>query len=166
MQCLGDLSMLRGAGLGVAPETAIRVSRILTEGYLEMIEGQCLDLGFESRTDITTDEYLHMIACKTGALIRSAVEIGAVLANNDPAVTEAFSTFGSYLGRAFQIRDDYLGVWGDRGCHRKVYRQRHSPSQEVIPRRVRPGPGFGGRAGRTCTAFIPKQNWTIRTWSR
>ena len=113
MQCLGDLSMLRGAQLGVAPETAVRVSRILTEGYIEMIEGQCLDLGFESRTDITTDEYLHMIACKTGALIRSAVEIGAVLANDDPAVTNAFASFGGYLGRAFQIRDDYLGVWGD-----------------------------------------------------
>ena len=113
MQCLGDLSTLRGAQMGVTPETALRVSGILTEGYLEMIEGQCLDLGFESRTDITTDEYLHMIACKTGALIRSAVEIGAALANDDPAVTDAFADFGRYLGRAFQIRDDYLGVWGD-----------------------------------------------------
>ena len=113
MQCLGDLSGLRGAQLGVAPETTVRVSRILTEGYLEMIEGQCLDLGFENRTEITTDEYLHMIACKTGALIRCAVEIGAALANDDPAVTDAFANFGRYLGRAFQIRDDYLGVWGD-----------------------------------------------------
>ena len=113
MQCLGDLSMLRGAQLGVSPGTALRVSGILTEGYLEMIEGQCLDLGFETRTDITTDEYLHMIACKTGALIRSAVEVGATLANDDSTVTNAFASFGRYLGRAFQIRDDYLGVWGD-----------------------------------------------------
>lgn len=113
MQCLGDLSMLRSAQLGVPAATAVRVSRILTEGYLEMIEGQCLDLGFETRTTITTDEYLHMIACKTGALIRSAVEIGAVLGNDDPQVTAAFASFGNYLGRAFQIRDDYLGVWGD-----------------------------------------------------
>ncbi len=116
MQCLGDLSMLRGAQLGVSPGTAVRVSRILTEGYLEMIEGQCLDLGFETRTTITTDEYLHMIACKTGALIRSAVEIGAVLASDDAAVAAAFASFGNYLGRAFQIRDDYLGVWGDEGA--------------------------------------------------
>lgn len=113
MQCLGDLSMLRGAQRGVSPETNLRVSRILTEGCLEMIEGQCLDLGFEARTDITTGEYLHMIACKTGALIRSALEIGAVLASDDAGVTAAFASFGNYLGRAFQIRDDYLGVWGD-----------------------------------------------------
>ena len=113
MQCLGDLSALRGAQRGVAPETTVRVSGILTEAYLEMIEGQCLDLGFEARTAITTDEYLHMIACKTGALIRCSVEIGAALANDDPQVTAAFASFGDYLGRAFQIRDDYLGVWGD-----------------------------------------------------
>ena len=113
MQCLGDLSMLSSAQGGVSPETTVRVSRILTEGYLEMIEGQCLDLGFESRTTITTDDYLYMIAGKTGALIRSALEIGAVLAAGDLDTTRAFASFGSYLGRAFQIRDDYLGVWGD-----------------------------------------------------
>jgi geranylgeranyl diphosphate synthase type I len=113
MQCLGDLSILGSDRLEDAPAAALRVSRILTEGCLEMIEGQCLDLGFEARTDITTGEYLHMIACKTGALIRCAVEIGAALADDDPQVTAAFARFGNYLGRAFQIRDDYLGVWGD-----------------------------------------------------
>lgn len=113
MQSIGDLAMLRSVEAGVPPATALRVSRLLTEGSLEMIEGQCRDLGFESRTGITTDDYLGMIACKTGALIRSAVEIGATLASDDPAVTAAFADFGSCLGRAFQIRDDYLGVWGD-----------------------------------------------------
>ena len=113
LQSVGDLSMLRSAQLGVPPETVVRVSHILTEAYLEMIEGQCQDLGFESSTTITTDDYLQMIACKTGALIRSSVEIGAVLATEDPAVASSFASFGSYLGRAFQIRDDYLGVWGD-----------------------------------------------------
>lgn len=116
MQSLGDLAMLRSAQLDVTPETTLKVSRILTESYLEMIEGQCLDLGFESRTNITTRDYLQMIACKTGALIRSALEIGALLAINDPATTQAFSRFGSYLGRAFQIRDDYLGIWGDEAA--------------------------------------------------
>lgn len=116
LQSVGDLSMLRSAQLGVPPETAIRVSQILTEAYLEMIDGQCQDLGFESRTTITTDDYLHMIACKTGALIRSSVEIGAVLATSDREVTSAFASFGDYLGRAFQIRDDYLGVWGDESA--------------------------------------------------
>jgi geranylgeranyl diphosphate synthase type I len=57
-----------------------------------------------------------MIARKTGALIRSSLEIGALIATDDLDITQAFGDFGSYLGRAFQIRDDYLGVWGDEAA--------------------------------------------------
>ena len=116
LQSVGDLAMLRSAQAGVPPATTMEVSRLLTQAYLEMIEGQCLDLSFETRTTITTDDYLNMIACKTGALIRSSVEIGATLATMDQEVTRAFASFGGYLGRAFQIRDDYLGVWGDESA--------------------------------------------------
>ena len=115
MQSLGDLEMLRCHQPPVTPAVALQVSEILSEGYLEMIEGQCMDLGFESRTDITTGDYLRMIAGKTGALIRSAVHVGALLATQDEETTRAFASFGSHLGRAFQIRDDYLGIWGDQG---------------------------------------------------
>ena len=114
MQCTGDLALLDVAGANVPATTAVRVSDILTESYLEMIQGQCMDLDFESRTDIKADEYLYMIACKTGALIRSALQIGALLATEDAATVNAFAEFGNHLGQAFQIRDDYLGIWGDQ----------------------------------------------------
>ena len=114
MQCTGDLSLLDVARANVPAVTAIRVSDILTESYLEMIQGQCMDLDFESRTDIKSEEYLYMIACKTGALIRSALQIGALLATEDPATVKAFTEFGNHLGQAFQVRDDYLGIWGDQ----------------------------------------------------
>ena len=114
MQSLGDLGVLGCCRPGVSPEITIQVSQILTESYLEMIEGQCLDLGFEARTDITAADYLRMIACKTGALIRSSLHIGALLAAGPSPAADAFARFGSYLGRAFQIRDDYLGIWGDQ----------------------------------------------------
>ena len=113
MQSTGDLAMLRVAEGGASPEVALKVSSILTGSYLEMIEGQCLDLEFEGRTDISTNEYLHMIACKTGALIRCGLEAGALLGDGDEATVRAFAEFGEGLGRAFQIRDDYLGIWGD-----------------------------------------------------
>ena len=114
MQCTGDLSLLGVSTAVIAPSTVLRVSEILTESYTEMIQGQVLDLQFESRTDIKADEYLFMIACKTGALIRAGLQIGALLATDDQATVEAFAKFGEYLGRAFQIRDDYLGIWGDQ----------------------------------------------------
>ena len=117
MQTLGDLTALRGQRPeSPAGEQSLHVSRMLTETYLEMIEGQCRDMGFESRTDITAADYLHMIACKTGALIRCSVHIGAFLAVGDCPASDAFARFGSYLGRAFQIRDDYLGIWGDESA--------------------------------------------------
>ena len=114
MQCTGDLSLLGVSTAVIAPSTVLRVSEILTESYTEMIQGQVLDLQFESRTDIKADEYLFMIACKTGALIRAGLQIGALLGTDDQATVEAFAKFGEYLGRAFQIRDDYLGIWGDQ----------------------------------------------------
>jgi geranylgeranyl diphosphate synthase type I len=113
MQSVGDLALLGVVRRDVPPETVLKVSEILTSSYLEMIEGQCQDMAFESRSDITTEEYLRMIALKTGALIRSGLEIGALLAGGGSTAVEAFSRFGSYLGRAFQIRDDFLGIWGD-----------------------------------------------------
>jgi len=116
MQSLGDLEILGCNRSGVTPSVTLKVSEILTESYLEMIEGQCLDLVFESRANITAHDYLQMIACKTGALIRSSLHIGALLATDDRQSTDAFARFGSYLGRAYQIRDDYLGIWGDENA--------------------------------------------------
>ena len=113
MQSVGDLALLDATEEGASPEVTLRVSQLLTTSYLEMIEGQCMDLAFETKTTITTDEYLKMIACKTGALFRSGLEIGASLATDDLSEVEAFARFGSSIGRTFQIRDDYLGIWGD-----------------------------------------------------
>ena len=113
LQSVGDLALLNAAQSDAAPEVVLEVSRLLTESYLEMIQGQCMDLDFESRTDITTEEYLSMIAWKTGSLICSGLVIGALLAGGDLTTVQAFTKLGNCLGRAFQIRDDYLGIWGD-----------------------------------------------------
>jgi geranylgeranyl diphosphate synthase type I len=125
LQSVGDLAVSGLAGSNemggdVPAQTALRVSQILTESYMEMIQGQCLDLDFESRTDIASAEYLQMIAYKTGALIRSSLEIGALLATGDPVAFDAFSRFGAAVGRAFQIRDDFLGIWGDQATTGKA----------------------------------------------
>ena len=112
MQSLGDLSTLN-AGCKVPPATTVRVSQLLTQSYLEMIEGQCRDLEFERREVIASDEYLDMIALKTGALIRSSMVIGATIATDDSETLESVARFGRAIGRLFQIRDDYLGIWGD-----------------------------------------------------
>jgi geranylgeranyl diphosphate synthase type I len=72
-----------------------------------------MDISFEGHQDIGMSEYLSMISRKTGALIRCAVNLGAVIGTQDVTTIEAFKSFGKSIGYAFQIRDDYLGVWGE-----------------------------------------------------
>ena len=65
-------------------------------------------MDFESRTDVTIEEYLDMISQKTGALIAAPCLMGAILANADEDRRQAFKEFGKALGKAFQLQDDWL----------------------------------------------------------
>jgi geranylgeranyl diphosphate synthase, type I len=88
-------------------------SQNLTSTCLKLTEGQYLDIDFESRTNVTPEEYHSMIDGKTTSLIATCTKIGAMLGTNDMEKIENFELFGKYLGLAFQIIDDYLGIWGD-----------------------------------------------------
>ncbi|MBI2856549.1 MAG: polyprenyl synthetase family protein [Chloroflexi bacterium] len=112
MRVLADLAPQHHLNHPIAPETGARCSLVLTSAYLEMIEGQYLDLDFEGRTDVKTSDYLDMISRKTGALIRCAMELGAIAGNGDARAVTAMARCGQSLGYAFQVRDDYLGIWG------------------------------------------------------
>ena len=78
-----------------------------------MSEGQALDMMFESTWDVTARDYLDMIYLKTGALIEASAAMGALVASGDESYIEAARQYGRLVGVAFQIRDDYLGVYGD-----------------------------------------------------
>ena len=86
---------------------------MLTEACLEMIEGQYMDIYFESKPYIMLDEYMSMISRKTGALIRCSLSIGSLLGGMNKRGVSSFREAGQALGYTFQIRDDILGIWGD-----------------------------------------------------
>ena len=112
---LADRATRELLGMGIRPGMAMRVRRAITEAYLRMIEGQYLDINFESRESVSVDEYLGMIERKTGALIETSLYLGALVACNgdsDAAISEGLRRAGYDFGRLFQIRDDILGVWG------------------------------------------------------
>jgi geranylgeranyl diphosphate synthase type I len=54
-----------------------------------------------------------MISGKTSALLMACCQIGALLGSADEEKQEAYRSFGHYLGLAFQVQDDILGIWGD-----------------------------------------------------
>ncbi len=112
MRVLADLGVQRLVGERLAPDVVAGCSRALSNAYLEMIEGQYLDMDFEGRTDIDTTGYLEMVARKTGALIRCSMHMGSLVGSGNAETVQAMSRCGRYLGLVFQIRDDYLGVWG------------------------------------------------------
>ncbi len=79
-----------------------------------MVGGQALDLAAETAaTPLTLAETLRMQAMKTGALLRFAVDAGALLGAASTAQAAAMTRYGDALGAAFQIADDILDAEGD-----------------------------------------------------
>ena len=83
-------------------------------GSAGMVGGQAIDInnvGKSMAVEQLEDMHLH----KTGALIRAAVQMGAICAdkNTDASITEALDTYAIAVGLAFQVQDDILDVEGD-----------------------------------------------------
>lgn len=76
-------------------------------------EGQQLDMDFESRNDISMDQYLEMIELKTSVLLAASLRMGALLGGASMANQENLAEFGKNLGIAFQLQDDYLDAFGN-----------------------------------------------------
>lgn len=85
---------------------------VLNNAIARMIHGQWADLAFESSNTVTTDEYIEMIRGKTGALFGAPLAMGALLAGASATDANLVYRWGEQVGLAFQVQDDYLGVWG------------------------------------------------------
>jgi geranylgeranyl diphosphate synthase type II len=90
-----------------------RATRLFTDGFVEVCEGQAFDLEYGQRPNINLRDYYRMISKKTGKLIATAAEVGALMGNGTPKQIAALRTFGRHIGRAFQIQDDLLDVVAD-----------------------------------------------------
>lgn len=81
---------------------------------VELIAGQRADLtgAAAGRRDLAHAENVSRL--KSGAYtIERPLDIGAAAAHGTPVAREALRRAGRHIGRAFALRDDILGVWGD-----------------------------------------------------
>lgn len=112
----GDALLNKAFEVALESESAntVKALKVLSasSGTEGMIGGQVVDLQSEGK-NIELDELQYIHSLKTGALIRSACVIGAILADADEAMVSAIDEFAKNLGIAFQIRDDILDVTGN-----------------------------------------------------
>lgn len=94
-------------------EVVVRAAEILHNTCLELTRGQFLDMSYEERIDLATEDYWPMVSGKTAALLSACCHLGALLGEADESKQDAYRSFGHYLGLAFQVQDDILGIWGN-----------------------------------------------------
>lgn len=115
------------------PSTYLKeVLDIFNTTAMEICEGQQYDVDFEQREDVTENEYLNMIRLKTAVLIAGGLKIGAITGGASPEDAQQLYDFGINIGLAFQLKDDFLDVYGDPSvfgkniggdilCNKKTY---------------------------------------------
>lgn len=89
-----------------------KVLAIFNTTAIQVCDGQQMDMDFEQRNDVTSDEYIEMISLKTSVLLAASMKIGALVANASAENCDKIYEFGKNLGIAFQLQDDYLDAFG------------------------------------------------------
>ena len=90
-----------------------KVLKWFNEMATGICEGQQLDVDFEHASQVSIDDYMHMIELKTSVLLANAMRIGGYIAGANENQQEALYQYGLHIGLAFQIQDDILDVYGD-----------------------------------------------------
>jgi geranylgeranyl diphosphate synthase type II len=111
----GDLMMIEATQLLCKTETQNlrQLIAVFNKAAIEVCEGQQLDMDFETQSQVSADEYLHMITYKTAVLLGASLQLGAEIAGASPTDCEHMYAFGKNIGIAFQIQDDILDSFGE-----------------------------------------------------
>ena len=132
MKVLANLAVLRLKNFKISNAKQIEIFKILNESCLKMLEGQYLDIDYEDKFDVNPEDYIIMIEKKTASLIEGAILIGATLNLNLEKIA-SFKKFGNFLGIAFQIRDDILGIWGSEDKTGKPFASDIKKKKKSLP---------------------------------
>lgn len=95
------------------PNIFQKLAKIFSKTALEVCDGQQLDIDFETRNDVTIEEYIEMIGLKTSVLVATALKMGAIIAETSEENARLIYEYGLNLGIAFQLQDDYLDTFGN-----------------------------------------------------
>ncbi len=107
------IALLRLKQRRVPTNTILDTWAVLERANIDLCRGQSLDLSFMDGRSVGVAEYLEMVRGKTATFFGAACEVAALIASRDARTVLLARDFGLNMGIAFQVHDDYLGVWGD-----------------------------------------------------
>ena len=113
MFALANISLLNLAET-VSPAAALEAGKLFHATCLRLTQGQHLDISFENQDQVELETYWQMVGGKTAALLAFSLESGSLCADVNSEIQSHFRDFGHYLGMAFQVQDDILGIWGEQ----------------------------------------------------
>ena len=97
----------------VRTQCALTALKIFNAANLKLCEGQALDKDYEARSDVHINDYLEMVALKTGTLLSLCCQLGGLIGGASEKDLNSLSKFGHLLGQSFQIQDDVLEIFSD-----------------------------------------------------
>lgn len=102
-----------------APELKLDLLAVLQRKTLAVIQGQADEFALKEKffrdEDVSVKQYLSMVEGKTSALFSMPLLGGAKIAGASALEQRALEDSALHLGRAFQIQDDLLDLWGEKG---------------------------------------------------
>lgn len=102
------------AGAGLADRRTVAALRVLNRLRSEVIGGQYLDLTAPHSGVRGEAEMWRALTYKSAKYtVERPLHLGHAIAGGDPALADTLTAYALPLGRAFQLRDDVLGVYGD-----------------------------------------------------
>jgi farnesyl diphosphate synthase len=104
--------LIAQSALNDAQKVQVITSLSMAGGVAGMAGGQAIDLASVGK-QLTKNELELMHRLKTGALLRTAVQIGAIAVNFNEQEKKSLDVFASALGLAFQVVDDVLDASSD-----------------------------------------------------
>ncbi|TLU97981.1 polyprenyl synthetase family protein [Dyadobacter luticola] len=111
----GDVMLIRAYDLllDIPKDQFRQILHRFNQTAAEVCEGQQLDMNFETRSNVTEEEYIGMIRLKTSVLLGYALELGGILGGADEESVRLLYAAGENMGLGFQLKDDLLDVFGD-----------------------------------------------------
>lgn len=109
---VGDFLYSRAFQMMVGLES-FKLLHILANATNVIAEGEVMQLMNINDADVSEDDYMEVIRCKTAMLFQSSSQTAAVLSKASPELESDMANYGNYLGIAFQLVDDLLDYEGD-----------------------------------------------------